>query len=251
MQSQNSKGPKLLAAGMVSAVSASGAQFYIYNCAWLSGVKLLLCAEVPFRRAKARCKSDCIWLANNRASKPMLRDVIKNLNCLSLSLGVANFPHNSAQEEKKVVLLTALLYLRRLHSDLWMWWRWSPAVTAVSTTSLCLRYQFSVRTYCLQYLICEKIGVGAYGTVYRAVERASGKNWAAKMVSVLPGVKKETVVHEIAIMNELHHEKLLNLHEAFDLGTEMCLIEELLVTSFIAELKWNDSKQRTWGTEEE
>lgn len=42
-------------------------------------------------------------------------------------------------------------------------------------------------------------------------------------------MKKEMIMHEVNIMNELHHEKLLNLHEVFDLGKEMCLIEELLV----------------------
>ncbi|CAI4227244.1 unnamed protein product [Auanema sp. JU1783] len=79
-----------------------------------------------------------------------------------------------------------------------------------------------------KYIICEELGRGAYGTVYRAIERATGKTWAAKMVQVRPGVKKENVLHEITIMNQLHHDKLLNLHEAFDLGTEMCLIEEFV-----------------------
>lgn len=78
-----------------------------------------------------------------------------------------------------------------------------------------------------QYIIMEELGRGAYGTVYRAVERATGKSWAAKVVQVRPGVKKEAVFHEIHMMNQLHHEKLLNLHEAFDLGNEMVLIEEL------------------------
>ncbi len=40
-------------------------------------------------------------------------------------------------------------------------------------------------------------------------------------------MKKDSVRHEIEIMNKLHHEKLLNLHEAFDTGKEMILIEEL------------------------
>uniref|UniRef100_A0A914ZQD0 Titin n=1 Tax=Parascaris univalens TaxID=6257 RepID=A0A914ZQD0_PARUN len=79
-----------------------------------------------------------------------------------------------------------------------------------------------------KYIICEELGRGAYGTVYRAVEKATGKTWAAKMVQVRPGVKKEVVVHEINIMNQLHHEKLLALHEAFDLGSQMCLIEEIV-----------------------
>lgn len=35
-----------------------------------------------------------------------------------------------------------------------------------------------------QYTICEELGKGAYGTVYRAIEKATGKTWAAKMVQV-------------------------------------------------------------------
>ena len=73
----------------------------------------------------------------------------------------------------------------------------------------------------------EELGRGAYGTVFRAIERATGKSWAVKIVEVRPGVKKEVVIHEICMMNQLHHEKLLNLHEAFDLGNEMFLVEEL------------------------
>ncbi|UMM35968.1 hypothetical protein L5515_008342 [Caenorhabditis briggsae] len=79
-----------------------------------------------------------------------------------------------------------------------------------------------------KYIIHEELGKGAYGTVYRATERATGKTWAAKMVQVRPGVKKENVIHEISMMNQLHHEKLLNLHEAFDMGNEMWLIEEFV-----------------------
>ncbi|KHJ84931.1 fibronectin type III domain protein [Oesophagostomum dentatum] len=78
-----------------------------------------------------------------------------------------------------------------------------------------------------KYTICEELGQGAYGTVYRAIEKATGKTWAAKMVQVRPGVKREDVLHEISVMNQLHHDKLLQLHEAFDLGSEICLIEEL------------------------
>jgi hypothetical protein len=63
--------------------------------------------------------------------------------------------------------------------------------------------------------------------VYRAIERETGKIFAAKMVRIRPGVRKEVVMHEIDIMNQLDHDKLLHLHEAFDCGNEMCLIEEL------------------------
>uniref|UniRef100_A0A915PUX1 Uncharacterized protein n=1 Tax=Setaria digitata TaxID=48799 RepID=A0A915PUX1_9BILA len=79
-----------------------------------------------------------------------------------------------------------------------------------------------------KYILCEKIGIGDCSTVYRAIERATGKNWAAKMINICPRVKREMVMHEIGIMNEVHHEKLLNLHEVFDLGNEICLIEEFI-----------------------
>ncbi|EYC10055.1 hypothetical protein Y032_0057g2742 [Ancylostoma ceylanicum] len=79
-----------------------------------------------------------------------------------------------------------------------------------------------------KYIICEELGQGAYGTVYRAIEKATGKTWAAKMIQVRPGVKRDDVLHEILVMNQLNHDKLLHLHEAFDLGNEMCLIEEFV-----------------------
>jgi hypothetical protein len=46
-------------------------------------------------------------------------------------------------------------------------------------------------------------------------------------VSRRPGAKRETVRHEIAMMNKLHHSRLLHLHEAFDQGNEMVMIMEL------------------------
>ncbi|EJD74527.1 CAMK/MLCK protein kinase [Loa loa] len=79
-----------------------------------------------------------------------------------------------------------------------------------------------------KYILCEKIGIGAYGTIYRAIERATGKNWAAKMIKISPDMKKDVIMHEVEIMNELHHEKLLNLHEVFDMDKGMCLIEEFI-----------------------
>ncbi|CAG2187953.1 Myosin light chain kinase, smooth muscle,Myosin light chain kinase family member 4,Death-associated protein kinase 2,Myosin light chain kinase 3,Death-associated protein kinase 1,Death-associated protein kinase 3,Myosin light chain kinase 2, skeletal/cardiac muscle [Mytilus edulis] len=78
-----------------------------------------------------------------------------------------------------------------------------------------------------KYIICEEIGRGAFGVVHRAIERATNKNWAAKFIRCKPH-EKEIVRHEIDIMNELHHAKLLQLHEAFDQAGEMVTILELL-----------------------
>ncbi|KAK7507540.1 hypothetical protein BaRGS_00001475, partial [Batillaria attramentaria] len=78
-----------------------------------------------------------------------------------------------------------------------------------------------------KYIICEELGRGAFGVVYRAIERATKKNWAAKFVRCRPG-DKDLVRREIELMNSLHHPKLLQLHEAFDQTGEMVMILELL-----------------------
>lgn len=70
------------------------------------------------------------------------------------------------------------------------------------------------------------ISRGAFGVVHRAVERATGKNWAAKFIHCRPQ-DKDIIRHEIDIMNSLHHPKLLQLHEAFDQRGEMVMILEL------------------------
>lgn len=77
-----------------------------------------------------------------------------------------------------------------------------------------------------KYIICEELGRGAFGVVHRAIERATNKNWAAKFIHCKPK-EKESVRHEIDIMNSLHHSKLMQLHEAFDQAGEMVMILEL------------------------
>lgn len=67
---------------------------------------------------------------------------------------------------------------------------------------------------------------GAFGVVHRAIERATSKNWAAKFVRCRHG-DKDLVRREIELMSDLHHPKLLQLHEAFDQTGEMVMILEL------------------------
>ncbi|KAK3083179.1 hypothetical protein FSP39_015849 [Pinctada imbricata] len=78
-----------------------------------------------------------------------------------------------------------------------------------------------------KYIICEELGRGAFGVVHRAIERSTDKNWAAKFIHCKPH-EKEIVRHEIDVMNDLHHPKLMQLHEAFDQAGEMVMILELL-----------------------
>lgn len=78
-----------------------------------------------------------------------------------------------------------------------------------------------------KYEILEEIGTGAFGVVHRCRERATGNIFAAKFIPVSHAMEKDLIKKEIDIMNQLHHQKLLNLHDAFEDEDEMVLIFEL------------------------
>jgi hypothetical protein len=60
------------------------------------------------------------------------------------------------------------------------------------------------------------------------VEKATGRNFAAKFIPTPSAGEKSTVRRECDMMNNLIHHRLLNLHDIFDEGDEMCLITEFL-----------------------
>uniref|UniRef100_A0A8D8U7T9 Twitchin n=1 Tax=Cacopsylla melanoneura TaxID=428564 RepID=A0A8D8U7T9_9HEMI len=78
------------------------------------------------------------------------------------------------------------------------------------------------------YDILEEIGTGAFGVVHRCRERKTGNIFAAKFIPVSHNLEKELIRKEIDIMNQLHHPKLINLHDAFEDDDEMVLIFEFL-----------------------
>ncbi|KAJ8886799.1 hypothetical protein PR048_013011 [Dryococelus australis] len=78
------------------------------------------------------------------------------------------------------------------------------------------------------YDILEEIGTGAFGVVHRCRERKTGNIFAAKFIPVTHAMEKELIRKEIDIMNQLHHPKLINLHDAFEDDDEMVLIFEFL-----------------------
>lgn len=63
--------------------------------------------------------------------------------------------------------------------------------------------------------------------VHRCKEKATGRIFVAKFINTPYPLDKATVKNEINIMNNLHHPKLLTLHDAFDDKNEMVLILEL------------------------
>lgn len=71
------------------------------------------------------------------------------------------------------------------------------------------------------------VGTGAFGVVHRCRERSTGNYFAAKFIPVASAMEKELIKKEIDIMNQLHHRKLINLHDAFEDDDEMVLIFEL------------------------
>ncbi|ODM93780.1 Twitchin [Orchesella cincta] len=78
------------------------------------------------------------------------------------------------------------------------------------------------------YDILEEIGTGAFGVVHRCREKKTGHIYAAKFIPVSHAMEKELIRREIDIMNQLHHPKLINLHDAFEDDDEMVLIYEFL-----------------------
>lgn len=67
---------------------------------------------------------------------------------------------------------------------------------------------------------------GAFGAVHRLIEKSTGRNFVGKFLSTPEQADKNTVRKEVDIMNQLHHERLLNLYDAFDDQHEMVLVLE-------------------------
>jgi len=78
------------------------------------------------------------------------------------------------------------------------------------------------------YDILEEIGTGAFGVVHRCREKKSGNIFAAKFIPVQHPYEKSLIRKEIDIMNQLHHNKLIYLHDAFEDDDEMVLIYEFM-----------------------
>lgn len=76
------------------------------------------------------------------------------------------------------------------------------------------------------YDIGDELGRGTQGITYHAVERASGNNYAAKIMHGKSEVRP-FMNNELEIMNHLNHRKLIRLHDAYDHDNTLTLILEL------------------------
>lgn len=79
-----------------------------------------------------------------------------------------------------------------------------------------------------RYTKIEKIGSGASGTVYTAIESATGMEVAIKQMNLPQQPKKELIINEILVMRENKHPNVVNYLDSYIVGDELWVIMEYL-----------------------
>ena len=90
------------------------------------------------------------------------------------------------------------------------------------------------------YEILEVIGDGIYGVTHRCREKRTGHFFAAKFVPATHPFEKSVLRKEIDIMNQLHHNNILRLHDAFEDEDEFITIHELISGEELLDRAAND-----------
>ncbi|CAF2797406.1 unnamed protein product [Rotaria sp. Silwood2] len=79
-----------------------------------------------------------------------------------------------------------------------------------------------------QYELLEFLGRGKFGEVKKCRERATKHLLAAKFIQINKEQDRTEAVNEIEIMKALQHPRLLQLYDAFETKSDICLIMELI-----------------------
>ena len=79
-----------------------------------------------------------------------------------------------------------------------------------------------------KYTKMEKIGQGASGTVYTAIETATGTEVAIKQMNLQQQPKKELIINEIIVMKSNKHPNVVNFLDAFLVTEELWVTMEYL-----------------------
>ena len=79
-----------------------------------------------------------------------------------------------------------------------------------------------------KYTKMEKIGQGASGTVYTAIETATGMEVAIKQMNLQQQPKKELIINEIIVMKSNKHPNVVNFLDAFLVQEELWVTMEYL-----------------------
>ncbi|KAL8574794.1 Serine/threonine-protein kinase PAK 3 [Nucella lapillus] len=79
-----------------------------------------------------------------------------------------------------------------------------------------------------KYTKMEKIGQGASGTVYIALEVATGREVAIKTMNLSQQPKKELIINEILVMRENQNPNIVNYLDSYLVGEELWVVMEFL-----------------------
>ncbi|KAL5004705.1 hypothetical protein ScPMuIL_018161 [Solemya velum] len=79
-----------------------------------------------------------------------------------------------------------------------------------------------------KYTKMEKIGQGASGTVYIALEVATGREIAIKTMNLSQQPKKELIINEILVMRENQNPNIVNYLDSYLVGEELWVVMEYL-----------------------
>ncbi|CAL4146246.1 unnamed protein product, partial [Meganyctiphanes norvegica] len=79
-----------------------------------------------------------------------------------------------------------------------------------------------------KYTKMEKIGQGASGTVYTAIETATGMEVAIKQMNLSQQPKKELIINEIMVMRENKHPNVVNYLDSYLVNEELWVVMEYL-----------------------
>ncbi|XP_052447105.1 serine/threonine-protein kinase PAK 3 isoform X3 [Carassius gibelio] len=79
-----------------------------------------------------------------------------------------------------------------------------------------------------KYTRFEKIGQGASGTVYTAIDIATGQEVAIKQMNLQQQPKKELIINEILVMRENKNPNIVNYLDSFLVGDELWVVMEYL-----------------------
>ncbi|KAA0716077.1 Myosin light chain kinase, smooth muscle [Triplophysa tibetana] len=78
------------------------------------------------------------------------------------------------------------------------------------------------------YDVEDRMGTGKFGTVFKLIEKSTKKVWAGKFIKAYSAKEKDNVRQEIAIMNDLHHPKLVQCVDAFEAKTDIVMVLEII-----------------------
>lgn len=79
-----------------------------------------------------------------------------------------------------------------------------------------------------KYTKMEKIGQGASGTVYTAIETSTGMEVAIKQMNLGQQPKKELIINEILVMRENKHNNVVNYLDSYLVSEELWVVMEYL-----------------------